>query len=289
MEEPPDKTILPIRLAGTAGRKSSNLALALRLLPSGRRRDAFLFHDFCRTVDDIADSNTLGVLEKQAALDAWLRGLQPPYESGLPSDFLEMIKRRNLDRHLLSEILLGMRMDTEQNRYATFDELRHYCWRVASVVGLISAELFGGRPFDAGGIAVKAYAEELGIALQLTNILRDVGEDSAVNRIYLPLEDLTRFGVTEREILEKSPSPAMTHLLNFQAERTDACFGKAELAWSEMSVNQRRLMRPARLMSAIYRELLLQMHRDRYDVLHHNYRVRRWRKLLLGVQVLIGK
>lgn len=195
-----------------------------------------------------------------------------------------MIIRRQLDRRLLSEILLGMRMDTEQNRYASFDELRRYCWRVASAVGLLSGELFGAR-----GLAVKRYAEELGIALQLTNILRDVGEDGAMNRIYLPQEDLERFGVTEQEILEKKPSPAMTHLLNFQAERADAYFAKAELAWSEMTRNQRRLMRPARLMSAIYRDLLLQMHHDRYDVLQRTYRVSRFKKILLTMRVFSSR
>ena len=287
MDAPPNKRTLPVRLAGTAGRKSSNLALALLLLPPDRRRDAFLFHDFCRTVDDIADSSSLGIMEKQDALDAWLQVLQPPLESGLPQDFLEMITRRNLDRHLLSEILRGMRMDTEQNRYASFEELKRYCWRVASVVGLISAELFGGEPLSERGMAVKTYAEELGVALQLTNILRDVGEDAEINRIYLPLEDLARFSVDEREILEKLPSPAMTHLLNFQAERADAFFAKAEIAWSEMSTHQRRIMRPARLMSIIYRKLLLKMHRDCYDVLQRTYHVSLFEKLICIAQITL--
>ena len=330
--------VLPVRLTGAAGQRHSNLALALILLPKDRRGDAFLFYDFCRAVDDLADCGTDSVETRQTQLDAWIEALQRGAEKRLPVDFAGMIERRELDRQLLTEIVLGMRMDTTINRYASFDDLRCYCRRVASAVGLISATLFGAR-----GAVVERYATELGIALQLTNILRDVREDAAWNRIYIPKEDLERFGVNEREILERSfpshgtekksrgsrvegrehgvekaasvnagirlfwPSTfdfrlstcieglesredsAITHLLNHQAERADSYFAKAELAWSEMSTNQRRLMRPARLMSAIYRDLLLQMHQDRYDVLQKNYRVSRIKKLLLALRVLTGK
>jgi len=259
----------PLRIS-TGDRGGSNLALALFLLPSGRRKDAFLFHDFCRTVDDIADSPILGMKEKQRALTSWLAALQPGAAKNLPADFHRMIARRNLDRHLLCEIIRGMQMDVEGEvtRYATFGELRKYCWRVASAVGLVSAQLFGAH-----GAAVDRYAEKLGIALQLTNILRDVAEDALMNRIYLPMEDLERFGMTEADILHGASSPGMTHLLGYLAERADSYFAKAELAWSEMSLNQKRLMRPARLMGAIYRDLLLKMHRDCYDVFHRRYRV----------------
>lgn len=279
---------LPRELAGYAGRRHSNLALALILLPGERQSDAFLFYDFCRAVDDIADSGTATPHQRQALLDLWIEALQPNSEKNLPADFFAMIQRRQLDRGLLTEIILGMRMDIAPESacisYRTFKELHHYCWRVASAVGLISATLFG-----ANGASVEHYAKELGIALQLTNILRDIAEDAALNRIYLPLEDLERFGVGQQQILSGTPSPEMTHLLHYQAERADAYFARAELAWSEMSINQRRLMRPARLMSAIYRNLLLQMHRERYDVFQKKYRVRGFMKLILMVRILTGK
>jgi phytoene synthase len=275
---------LPLSLARPSGGRRSNLALALIFLPRARRRDAFLFYDFCRTVDNLADDRTLGTHEKQECLDAWLHALKPGHEENLPTDFRTMILRRQLDRHLLLEIVRGMRMDTEQNRYATFEALQLYCWRVASAVGLLTSTIFG-----AYGTALLCYARELGVALQLTNILRDVAEDASMNRLYLPLEDLTRFGITEQEIFSKNPSPAMTHLLHFQAERADAFFAKAEGAWSAMSRNQQRLMRPARLMSAIYRDLLLQMHRDRYDVFQHHYRVSKFKKILLAIRLLTGR
>lgn len=280
--EPPQ----PLRIQ-TGGRRRSNLVLGLFLLPRERRRDALLFSDFCRTVDDIADSSGRTPDEKRDLLQAWLLALKPGYEEALPGEFREMITRRHLDLHLLSEIVRGMLMDvgeTEHISYATFEELRTYCHRVASVVGLLSARIFG-----ASGPVVESYAEQLGIALQLTNILRDVAEDAALGRIYIPREDMERFGVSERDVLGSISSPAMTHLLNHQAERADSYFAKAESAWSEMTVNQRRLMRPARLMSALYRDLLLQMHRDRYDVFAKRYRVPVFRKFLILIRVMTAR
>jgi len=274
--EPP----LQLRIPDGA-RNPSNLALGLLLLPGKRRKDAFLFHDFCRHVDNVADDPALSTMEKQRILNTWFQALMPLHESELPKEFREIIDGRKLDRQLLSEIVRGMLMDTECNRYASFEQLIPYCRRVASTVGLISAKIFG-----ATGTSVERYAEELGIALQLTNILRDVAEDAAMGRIYIPMQDLDRFGVSEHEILENRPSPAMTHLLNHQAERADSYFAKAELAWSEMTTNQKRLMRPARLMSAIYRDLLLQMHRDRYDIFVKRYRVPAFRKFLLLLRVM---
>lgn len=245
-----------------------------------------MFHDFCRHVDDIADNAGLPATEKQRILKSWLHALEPGNEREMPADFLGMIIRRDLDRHLLSEIVKGMLMDTERSRYETIGNLIPYCRRVASAVGLVSARIFGAR-----GAAVDRYAEELGIALQLTNIVRDVSEDARMGRIYIPREDLERFGVEEREILQagkRLPSPAMTHLLNHEAERADAHFARAELAWSAMSVNQRRLMRPARLMSGVYRDLLLRMHRERYDVFAKRYKVPALKKLVLLLRVMIS-
>ncbi len=275
-------TELPLQLAGRSGRLFSNLAPALMLLPMERRRNAYLFFDFCRTVDDIADNGKMTPKARASALDSWIEALGTDEEHKLPHDFLAMLERCQLNRNLLKEIILGMKMDTEITRYATFEDLRHYCWRVASAVGLVSASLFGAKRE-----IVEHYAERLGIALQLTNILRDVAEDAAMNRIYLPREDLDRFGVSEQHLLSCTSSPKTTHLFNHQAERADAYFASAELAWREMSANQRHLMRPARLMSAIYRGLLLQMHRDRYDVLHRKYRVSIWFKTRSFLTILL--
>jgi len=281
----------PLKIS-SARQGGSNLVLGLFLLPGKRRRDALLFSDFCRTVDDIADSQEITPEEKRDLLNDWLEALKPDNGQSLPEGFREMIARRHLDCHLLEQIVQGMLMDVgdpELCRYATFQDLEIYCRRVASAVGLTSVRIFGAKTSDALGKDVECYAEQLGIALQLTNILRDVAEDASMGRIYIPLEDLERFGVRQNDILGCIPSPAMTHLLNHQAERADSFFAKAELAWAEMTANQRRLMRPARLMSAMYRDLLLQMHRDRYDVFAKRYRVPTLRKLLLLLRVMTSR
>jgi len=267
MEQSPTPE-LPRRIRGIIRRSRSNLTAGLLLLSKERREDAFLFHDFCRLVDDIADDASQAPSAKRAALEAWLAAFLPEQQAQLPEDFLAMIRRRNLDSELLREIIRGMLMDSERVRFSQFRDLELYCRRVASAVGLVSAQIFGAE-----GPMAERYAEQLGIALQLTNILRDVAEDAAMDRIYIPLEDLERFGVSEEDLLRGNHTPAMTHLLNHQAERADSWFAKAELSWSELSNNQKRLMRAARLMSAIYREILLEMHRDRYDVFAKRYKV----------------
>jgi phytoene synthase len=287
MNRPEFESCIPRRLKRSAGRRPSNLLPALLLLSRERRPDALLLGEWCRLLDDIADQPGSASAVRKAALEAWLKDLAPGCEERLPVDFLAMIRRRNLDRHLLQEIVLGMLMDTENGgrvRIRDEAELELYCRRVASAVGLLSAEIFGAR-----GSAVGEYASRLGIALQLTNILRDVAEDASMDRIYIPGEDLERFSVSEEEILGGKDSPRMTHLLNHQAERADSWFAKAELAWSEMTPNQKRIMRPARMMSAVYRELLLAMHRDRYDVFARRYRVSKLRKLALLLRVMTAR
>jgi phytoene synthase len=282
-EQARPETLIPQTLKGSSGKSRSNLLPALLLLPSDRRADALLLGDFCRWVDNIADGSS-DAEQKKHSLTAWLEALQPGNEACLPTDFREMIVRRDLDRELLSEVVRGMLMDTETLRYARFEDLLPYCRRVASTVGLLSAQVFG-----ASGDHVKGYAESLGIALQLTNILRDVAEDAAMGRIYIPLEDLERFAVEEKAILKGIPSPMMTHLMNHQAERADSFFAKAEMEWAAMTRRQRHLMRPARLMSAIYRDLLLRMHRDRYDILAKRYRVPGLRKTTLLLRVMTSR
>ncbi|HLB33045.1 MAG: hypothetical protein A3F67_09120 [Verrucomicrobia bacterium RIFCSPHIGHO2_12_FULL_41_10] len=260
----------------------SNLAIALYLLPRAQRRDALLFYKFCHSIDHCVDHSLLTLPEKEVLLNQWLTGIQNLPSSRLPTDFQEMIVRRKLDTNLLCEIIRGVLMDLTIHRYATFNDLRGYIWRVASAVGLVSVQIFGTEGPD-----VTQYAEALGIAFQLTNILRDVAEDAAMSRIYLPLEDLSRFSVTEEEILQSTPSPQATHLFHYEGERALSYFAKAELAWESMPVHQQRLMRPARLMEAIYRTLLNTMQKDRYDLFYRHYRVSAVKKGILALQVFL--
>ncbi len=249
----------------------SNLAFTLLLLPRERRNDTFRFYHFCHSIDECVDRSSLIQQEKEIFLKKSLESLE------------ELIERYQLDRNLLHEIIHGMKMDLTIKRYATFEELRLYAWRVASAVGLISVQLFGAK-----GPVIQAYAENLGMALQLTNILRDVAEDAAQNRIYLPLEDLHRFHVTEKELLHGPLPPQATHLFHYEAERALSYFAKADLAWEKMSSRERHTMRPGRLMEAIYRTLLEKMQRDRYDLFYQRYRVSFLKKISLTLHILFS-
>src|SRR3982075_2093856 len=168
----------------------SNLALAFVALGRERRQDVTIFYAFCRLIDDIADSTELSVEQKTRDLSAGREGLHGPSrdEPSLARELRDLIAKYSLTPAMLEEIIDGVEMDLRKVRYATFEELRVYCYRVASAVGLVSIEIFGYR-----NPACKEYAVELGLALQMTNIVRDVGKDLRQGRIYLPQEDLERF------------------------------------------------------------------------------------------------
>jgi phytoene synthase len=269
--------LVPAALAAglDAGRKASNLAFGLRVLPPDRRRDALVFYRFCRLLDDIADSLQLSPAEKTRALDAWESALAST--SALPEDIATLVVRHDIDLTLLREILAGVRTDLTVRRYATFADVREYCWRVASAVGLVSIRIFGC--VDPASIA---YAESLGLALQWTNILRDVGEDAANDRIYLPQDELARFHISEADILARRQSHAFLALMRFQAERAEEFF-----AASRPPAADRKALLPAEIMRAIYASLLRKMQRDDFRVLEKRYRVSRLEKLLLASRALL--
>jgi phytoene synthase len=269
--------LVPAALAAglDAGRKASNLAFGLRVLPPDRRRDALVFYRFCRLLDDIADSPQLSPAEKTRALDAWESALAST--SALPDDIAALVARHGIDLALLREILAGVRSDLTVRRYATFADVRQYCWRVASAVGLVSIRIFG-----CVDPASEAYAESLGLALQWTNILRDVGEDAANDRIYLPQDELARFHISEADILARRQSHAFLALMRFQAERAEEFF-----AASRIPATDRKALVPAEIMRAIYTSLLRKMQRDDFRVLEKRYRVSRLGKLLLAARALL--
>lgn len=266
-----------LQLTSRKGAKKSSLAFALAGLPADRRRDALLFYDFCRTVDDIADDPVRSAVEKRMMLDHWKSA--PP--SGLPSDFADMVRRHTLDPSLWREIILGVEMDIEPRSYETITELRAYCWRVACVVGLLSMKIFGCR--DPAG---RAYAEHLGLALQLTNILRDVREDAALGRIYLPREDLRRFEVNADRLLAGEPTGDFSGLMRFEADRAREEFQLAEQVRQTLPAADQRALGPARIMQASYERILARMAADGFQVLTHRYHLAGWEKSLLLVRAL---
>ena len=245
----------------------SNLALAFISLGRERKRDITVFYAFCRVIDDIADSAQFDAAQKQIRLAAWreiLRGARRD-EPLLAREVRGLIGRYSLPIDMLEEIIAGVEMDLSISRYATFEELRVYCYRVASAVGLISIEIFGYR-----NARCKEYALELGLALQMTNIIRDVGKDLRSGRIYLPQEDLARFGYSEMELQDRQHNERFVRLMEFEAARAREFFSRAAAA---LPSEDRRAMVPAEIMSSIYRGLLRRMELDQFRVFEKEYRL----------------
>lgn len=256
----------------------SNLALAFLVLPKAKRRDMDVFYTFCRVVDDIADSPALPLATKQLYLDAWKRNLTKPASDPQPHrlgfQVRALLEKYRIPAELLLEIIAGVEMDLSSVRYQTWADLRQYCFRVASVVGLVSIEIFGYRHEQ-----TRVYAEDLGLALQTTNILRDVARDYANGgRIYLPLEEMERFGVTEEHLRSGREDEAVRALARFQAERSENFYVSALAA---LPPEDRRAMVAAEIMRTVYHRILERIEDDGYRVLSQDYRLGKLTKLWL--------
>ena len=264
----------PVLNAAAITRQSgSNLALAFFSLDRERRDDITLFYAFCRVVDDIADSAALAIDEKRHRLGTWRAALAGPAEGeeGLAPEIRRLIAKYSLTPAMLEEIIAGVEMDLGAVRYNTFDELRVYCYRVASAVGLVSIEIFGYK-----NPRCREYAVELGLALQTTNIIRDVGTDWRNGRVYLPQEEMARFGYSEAELQRGIHDERFVALMEFQAQRSRRFYERAaELLPRE----DRRAMLPARIMASVYRALLGKIERDRFRVFERDYRLNRLEKM----------
>jgi phytoene synthase len=245
----------------------SNLALAFISLGGERKRDITVFYAFCRVIDDIADSAQFDAAQKKIRLAAWREMLRRACadEPVLAREVRGLIDKYSLPIDILEEIIAGVEMDLSISRYATFEELRVYCYRVASAVGLVSIEIFGYR-----NARCKEYALELGLALQMTNIIRDVGKDLWSGRIYLPQEDLARFGYSELELQDRQHNERFVRLMEFEAARAREFFSRAAEA---LPPEDRRAMVPAEIMSSIYRGLLRRMELDQFRVFEKDYRL----------------
>ena len=232
----------------------TNFYYAFLLLPAQKRRAIFALYSFCRVVDDCVDEEGGG---GETGLARWREEMHRAYagqaETGLGRELAEALARFPIPRACFEDILEGCRMDLTIRRYATFADLRRYAERVASAVGLASIEIFGYK-----NPATRAYAEELGLSLQLTNILRDVGADAESGRVYVPLAEIARFGTSEAAFLDAArgatPRPAaFDALLAFQADRARDRYARARAL---LPREDRRSMVSAEVMGAVYRELL---------------------------------
>jgi phytoene synthase len=248
----------------TITRKSaSNLALAFVLLPKAKRDGMSALYAFCREVDDVADAESRPVLERREQLAAWRAdvrracGTEPP-QFPVNRELQTVIHRYHLAFEHFDALLQGVEMDLDIKRYENYEQLDLYCYRVASVVGLLSIEVFGYQD-----PACREYAVCLGKALQLTNILRDVRSDAQRGRIYLPLSELARFKVSPEEILRLEYSPRFFELASSVAQRARHFY---RLARETLPAADHRSMVAAELMGSVYWRLLCKLERRRFDV-----------------------
>lgn len=267
-------------------RSASNLALAFIMLPREKRDAMSALYAFCRAVDDVADEESHPVEQRRAALAEWRADIRRACDGGIPvmptnREFQPVIQKFKLPFALFDELIQGCEMDLEKTRYANCDELELYCYRVASVVGLLSIEIFGyernaafirqdrqasaplpdksGDPSD-----IRDYAIALGKALQFTNILRDIGNDAQRGRLYIPQTELDRFKVKPDEILRGEYSDRFRALAKDFARRAREFYNEAQ---RKLPAENRQSMVAAELMGAVYWRLLLKLEQADFRVL----------------------
>jgi phytoene synthase len=260
-----------------AAHSGSSFYYSFLFLPPERRRAITALYAFCREVDDAVDEPSDPSVARETL--TWWRGEVARLFAGDPQHpvtraLAPVIAPFGIVRARLEEIMDGMEMDLNQRRYLNFPALRLYCHRVAGVVGALAAGIFGYR-----NAKTLEYAEKLGLAFQLTNIIRDVGEDARKSRIYLPMDELKEHGVTAADILNANHSEGFVRLMRFQAERARRCYDEA---LALLPAEDRHAQRPGLMMAAIYRALLDEIAGDDYRVLDQRTALTPIRKLWIA-------
>lgn len=261
----------------------SNFLLSFWFLPREKRQAMYALYAFFRHTDDLADAEDGG--DNAANLAAWREALRMALagkhqDHRLPA-VADTLRRYSIPAEYLFESIVGVESDLTRQRFATFAELEHYCYQVASTIGLCCLPVWGVRtPFNHGA------AVATGVAFQLTNILRDLREDALRGRIYLPREDLARFGVSETDLLEGKTSPAFLEMMRFQIDRAQARFVAAGPLRDDLSPEGRRIFDA---MFETYRGLLTQIARDPSAVLRQRLHVGRWQKLKMVASLAMSR
>lgn len=262
----------------------SSFYYAFRFLPNDRRDAITAFYAFCREVDDAVDDisdpavATKTLLWWQQEVAHAYTGVQLEQRHPVLQALIPHTETFGIKEEHLQAIIQGCLMDTQYHDYADYPQLQQYCHLVAGVVGEVSAGIFAP---DAAA-QTTAYAHKLGLALQLTNIIRDVGEDAGRGRVYLPQEDLLRFGVTAQQLRNREYTNGFTALMQFQYHRALAVYDEA---LSLLPTNQRRAQKPGLMMASIYRALLHEIARSDFQVLHQRISLTPLRKLWLAWKV----
>ena len=263
--------------------RRSNFGVAFALLPAPQRDAIRSVHAWSRSVDDGVDEAASSD-EARHAVALWRREVDRLY-SGRPEEPTTLalqphVERFQIPREYFDELVRGVEMDVTHTRYPTFQDLAGYCYRVASVVGLICLRIFGDRE-ERG----RAYAEDLGMALQLTNILRDVGPDHARGRIYLPESEREAFGYTEEALARRERNEAFLELMRFQTARARAFFAAAEREAKELD---RRRLFAAEIMGRVYRRLLDRIEASGFDVFRGEIRVPKMERVWIAATTALS-
>lgn len=269
--------------ADVVRRSDSSFAAAFWMFPKPRRRALHAIYAFCRLADDIADDPTVRG-DRQRLLERWRSELSDAYRGKAQSPvgvaLGDAVHRYRLPEDLFLELLRGVESDLLGESMKTFEDLRGYCYRVASTVGLLVV-----RVLEARSPLALDYAENMGIAVQLTNVLRDVGEDAVGGRIYLAQEDLDRLGVDPEQLIGPAMADEVRLLLGLYAERARIYYDRAAAL---LPPEDRRLLKPAEAMGRIYRELLEELQRRGFPCLNGSLRISRPHRLALAASVWLG-
>ncbi|MFP4527146.1 MAG: presqualene diphosphate synthase HpnD [Candidatus Kapaibacterium sp.] len=264
--------------------EKSNFLYSFTLLPKEERSAIHSVYAFCSYIDDIVDStptpSQAAAEYKMQRLEWWERELEKIYDGRLRSPLLrpfqKVIQRFDIPRQYFTTLIDGCRRDLMQNRYETFEELKEYCYSVASVVGLISIEIFGYKYEE-----TKNYAVNLGYALKLTNILRDIKIDKDRGYIYMPQEDMRRFGYSEEDLINEVYNENFVELMRFQTRRVREYYHKAR---TSLRPDERQNILAAEVMDAIYYRLLEKIELNDFNVFKRKIRVSRMHKLMITLK-----
>lgn len=263
-------------------KSKSNFLYSFSLLSKEKNDAINTIYAFCRKTDDIVDNENESADVKFQELTDWKNELGVAIETGnskhnLLNKISEVIKKFNIPHEPFFELIDGMEMDLKKNRYNDFNELTDYCYKAASTVGLMCVEVFGYN-----NIKTKDFAINLGIALQLTNIIRDVKTDASIGRIYLPLEDLRRFNYHETDLLEGRYNDEFINLMKFECERAEYFYDEAN---KSLPKEDKGLMFSARIMEHIYFRLLKKIEKKNFNVFEKKIRVSDFKKILITAGV----
>ncbi len=259
----------------------SNFYYSFLFLPRPRREAMYTIYTFCHELDATVDHPAYGV-DPYDQLAQWRREIEATYQ-GTPQypvtiSLADHVRKLDIPQDYFQELITGMEMDLTIRRYATFEDLYPYCYRVASIVGLICLKVFGTTDPRA-----QNYAINLGMAFQLTNIIRDIGADAERDRIYVPQEDLAKFGCSEEQLLAKTYSPQFIQLMEFQAARAHDYYRKAQTVYATLSSANRQSLLSAEIMRAIYFSLLTRIEKTRFAVFSSRIRVPPLHRLTLAL------